>query len=219
MKYIVAALATTLVASTSMAETPPLGTIVWEAGISTDDHHSNIQVIEISFSPILRGEQENVSIVGDTKTKRHFVRDDDPDLATFRHLELPEGAYVLSEIAFRKQKIVEGEHRYSAFCPIEETISFDVVAGETVYLGQFQLNEPSESPTSNGQNYVAIKGMNRSIDEAEQSKRWTFGTATLAPIRPFSMTEVEQNCGSSSVAVKSWHQQDEENNKDLSAGF
>ena len=130
-------------------------------------------------------------------SKQHFfgaVRT--KEKATFRKLDLPVGQYVLSRVTFRED--------YQSFCVLEKTLLVDVAPGETKYVGQFVMNEPSGSPNFDRASFVPIEGMNRSLKDAQQSKYWKFGEATLAELQEVTMVSPSSDCSKRSISVKGW---------------
>ena len=198
MKVLSLCLASCLLIGTAAADHKDTGKIVWDAGVVSDTQLSDsaIRQIEVSFTPVVRKEDGSLDIRGHSKTKVHQFGFPRGETATFRALDLPEGEYVLSGIAFRED--------YQSFCVLEKTILVRVESGQTNYLGQFQMNAPSGSPTADAVSYVPIKGMSRSLESAMDSPHWKFGDAALAELTSVSFTRAEDHCSRSAVPVKAW---------------
>lgn len=80
----------------------------------------------------------------------------------------------------------------------------EVEAGETQYLGQFQLNEPSGSPTLDKASYVPIRGMAFDLEAAQQSPHWRYGDAKTTTIEQVAIDPEYGECGASAVNVAAW---------------
>ncbi|NQY40933.1 MAG: hypothetical protein HRT80_12635 [Henriciella sp.] len=80
----------------------------------------------------------------------------------------------------------------------------DVKAGETQYLGQFQLNEPSGSPTLDAVSYVPIHGMAFDLETAQQSPHWRYGDAKATKIESVLIAPEHGACGAAAVKVAAW---------------
>ena len=199
MKRILAIFAGVVLAGAAMADTPETGTIVWDAGIEIEERGSNSQInqLGIEFTPVMRTASGELILSGQPVAKQHFFGTSRlSEKATFRELDLPAGQYVLSRVTFR-----EG---YQSFCVLEKTLLVDVEPGETKYVGQFVMNEPSGSPNFDRASFVPIEGLNRSLKVAQDSKYWKFGEASLAELEKVSMSSHSNDCSKQSISVKGW---------------
>lgn len=199
MKLIASLTAALTITSAAFADTPETGTIVWDAGIVMDQRASNSQInqLEMQFRSVQRSSDGSYKVGDSSYSARHlFGAARVSEGATFRTLELPAGEYVLSSISFR-----EG---YQSFCVLEKTLLLNVSPGKTEYLGQFIINEPSGSPQIDQASYVPIKGMSRLLGEAQKSRYWKFGSASLAELKPFSLKNEIDSCASPSIEVSAW---------------
>lgn len=198
MKLLLTAFAFTLASGAAVADSVETGTIVWDAGIVATDGASNRQIREIhlAFSSIERNANGDVIHVGEPNTRRHILGNGRRNSTTFRDLDLPTGEYILHQVAFR-----DG---YQSFCLLEKTLLVDVEAGETQYLGQLQLNEPSGSPTLDAAVYVPIHGMAFDLETAQQSPHWRYGDAKATKIEQISIDPEYGECGASAVNVAAW---------------
>jgi len=197
MKFVATIGATLLIASSAMAESADTGTIVWDTGIFVDERRSNDRVNEVimEFTSVNRTDDGQVLLGDDSYKRTHLFGVRRQATATFRKLDLPVGEYVLSSVSFRE--------KYQQFCLLEKTLMFTVEPGETQYLGQFIMNEPSTSPTLDKATFIPIRGMSRSLEFAQDSYRWRFGDASLANLEAISLSENGENC-SSGAPVKGW---------------
>jgi len=199
MKFIATLTTTLMLAGAATADNAQTGSLVWDAGLIGDTslYGSEISQVEISVSPVMRDSEGALQISGDKEIKRHFVRNQTRGKANFQKLDLPAGEYVLSGINYRSSD------RYQAFCPLAKTVLVEVTAGETAYLGQLQLNEPTGSPTKDAA-FTPIAGLSRSMSTTLKDGRWKFGEALLAHIESVSLAADEKNCGRFAKPVNGW---------------
>lgn len=198
MKYLLTALALTAVSGGAAADNIETGTVVWDAGIVSTDgvYNSQIDEIHLEFSRVEIDENGQVTHIGEPNTRRHILGNGRRNTTTFRNLNLQEGEYILKQVTFRED--------YQSFCLLEKTFMFEVESGKTHYLGQFQFNEPSTSPTLNATSYVLIYGMAFDLQAAQDSSQWRYGDAQALELESVSVEGELGHCGPSTVSVAAW---------------
>ncbi|WOR15717.1 hypothetical protein RYZ27_03450 [Hyphomonas sp. FCG-A18] len=182
--------------------------IVTDIGVSDRDAKENRSVI-LHFAPVTL-EDGKATATGDTFTVRHFVQ---ANSATMKATKIPAGDYALSRIEYNlrgsnfERKNLDGTNSsreyYRSYCLSERTLAFTVTPEETGYLGQIALNLPSKVP-SKAANLVPIKGMTFDLASAQNSLQWTYGEATLIPVKSVKIANPDTACSSRAHRVAGW---------------
>ena len=206
------------------APAPKTGRVLLSVGITPGTKHRNVFVTSgarrraentsitasrygLSFARIDFEENGDASLVPPSSDKRFFrITGDFNGTETFS-LNLPEGYYALSEVRLD----VVGFGSPSApfwsredFCIAQKTFVFEVVNGQTSYLGDIVLNDLNGN-RAKYKTHIPLAGFSQSVEKINQDEKWTraieteiFGT----PVRKISFNADDPICrikGSRSV--------------------
>ena len=189
----------------------------------------------LSFARIDFEENGDASLVPPSSDKRFFrITGDFNGTETFS-LNLPEGYYALSEVRLdtggfdsptnditspvSSSLIPGGASIYRSredFCIAQKTFVFEVVNGQTSYLGDIVLNDLNGN-RSKYKTHIPLAGFSQSVEKINQDEKWTraieteiFGT----PVRKIAFNADEPICRiKGSKSVLGWESVQAENSE------
>lgn len=165
----------------------------------------------LSFARIDFEENGDASLVPPSSDKRFFRITGDFDGTETFSLNLPEGYYALSEVRLdiggfdspttqTATPVIFGGtsiRRFREdFCIAQKTFVFEVVNGQTSYLGDIVLNDLNDNRAKN-KAHIPLAGFSQSVEKINQDEKWTraieteiFGT----PVRKISFNADDPIC-------------------------
>ena len=185
----------------------------------------NTQRYGLSFARVEFNSDGSAQLVPPSAQKRFFRISSGAATHDDFAVDLPEGYYVLAEIRYDATRFNVGSvdftnpnftstigfasngNRRVEYCIAKKTFAFEVVNGQTSYLGNMVLLDPGDNPAKDSK-HIPIAGFSQDVDHFVSKTKWSKRNESEilgTPIRKIAFNADEPICRiKGSKSVKGW---------------